>query len=308
MDIIETHLGVDATGTRAPAYVTPFAIDPTLLVAVPRCVNREQYDLKENDLPFIGYDIWNSYEFSALTNNGFPIVGQLKIVYSALSLNIVESKSLKLYLNSFNMVRLGETRHDVEAAAERIIFNDLKRVLGTEDDLDVRILAEPHTNHMPTHPFPMERFTRLDNYVRWDGPDYVYSEDASLLQINISPSPLPFDVKTSVLRSNCRVTHQPDWGDVYIHLMGPMKPTEESVLRYIVSLRNENHFHEEICECIYKRLWDKFHPQELLVACFYTRRGGIDINPIRSTSEGLIRKTLHHMIIPTSRVEKAWRQ
>jgi 7-cyano-7-deazaguanine reductase len=90
-----------------------------------------------------------------------------------------------------------------------------------------------------------------------------------------------------LLRSNCRVTNQPDWGDIYIYMAGDTTPTHASILQYIVSLRGENHFHEEICECVYKRLIDKFNPKHIAVGCFYTRRGGIDINPVRASSEDL---------------------
>jgi 7-cyano-7-deazaguanine reductase len=90
------------------------------------------------------------------------------------------------------------------------------------------------------------------------------------------------------LRSNCRVTNQPDWGDVYIHIKGKNSVTPESLLQYIVSMRKENHFHEEIAECIYKRLYDLLQPEELLVGCLYTRRGGIDINPVRASSSKLL--------------------
>jgi len=90
------------------------------------------------------------------------------------------------------------------------------------------------------------------------------------------------------LRSNCRVTNQPDWGDVYIHIKGEKAVTPESLLQYIVSMRKENHFHEEIAECIYKRLYDLLDPEELLVTCLYTRRGGIDINPTRASNYYLL--------------------
>ena len=89
--------------------------------------------------------------------------------------------------------------------------------------------------------------------------------------------------------SNCRVTNQPDWGDVYIAINGKKQITKESLLQYIVSMRKENHFHEEICECIYKRLSDILEPKDLMVACLYTRRGGIDINPVRMSSDSLER-------------------
>ena len=92
------------------------------------------------------------------------------------------------------------------------------------------------------------------------------------------------------LRSNCRVTNQPDWGDVYIHIKGENSVTPESLLKYIVSMRKENHFHEEICECIYKRLYDLLDPEELFVSCLYTRRGGVDINPTRATDDNTLYK------------------
>jgi len=96
--------------------------------------------------------------------------------------------------------------------------------------------------------------------------------------------------RSAVLRSNCRVTNQPDWGDVYIAIKGEKTVTPESLLQYIVSMRKENHFHEEICECIYKRLYDLVNPDELFVACLYTRRGGIDINPLRASSREVMYK------------------
>lgn len=110
------------------------------------------------------------------------------------------------------------------------------------------------------------------------------------------------------MRSNCRVTNQPDWGDVYIYMDSDYVPTLESLLQYIVSMRKENHFHEEICECIYKRLYDKFNPAELFVACLYTRRGGIDINPARASSNHLLSKFSYNMMSPGIRVKKTMRQ
>ena len=90
------------------------------------------------------------------------------------------------------------------------------------------------------------------------------------------------------LRSNCRVTHQPDWGDIYLHLRGPLGVSPASLLRYIVGLRRENHFHEEICEGVYQALHYLLHPEELLVGCLYTRRGGLDINPVRASHQHLL--------------------
>ena len=95
-------------------------------------------------------------------------------------------------------------------------------------------------------------------------------------------------IKSNLLRSNCRVTNQPDWGDVYIHMEGSAVPDLESIAKYIVSHRQVSHFHEEICEMVFVHLMEAYDPTELMVACLYTRRGGLDINPIRATSHDLI--------------------
>ena len=106
--------------------------------------------------------------------------------------------------------------------------------------------------------------------------------------LKVAPLSLVDKYTSRSLRSNCRVTNQPDWGDIYIHINGTKTVTPESLIRYIVSMRSENHFHEEICEAVYKRLSDLLRPTELVVACLYTRRGGIDINPIRASSNYLL--------------------
>jgi 7-cyano-7-deazaguanine reductase len=113
----------------------------------------------------------------------------------------------------------------------------------------------------------------------------VYTEAYDILETSGSKI---LKAKSSLLRSNCRVTNQPDWGDVFIYMKGDSVPSYESLLQYIVSMRKENHFHEEICECIYQRLFNIFSPEDLLVGCLYTRRGGIDINPLRSSSVELL--------------------
>jgi 7-cyano-7-deazaguanine reductase len=108
---------------------------------------------------------------------------------------------------------------------------------------------------------------------------------------------MPFQVTSSALRSNCRITNQPDWGDVFIHIQGEDCVTPESLMRYIISMRKENHFHEEICECIYTRLRDLLADDtEILVACLYTRRGGIDINPVRASSPKLLNEVVPGLI------------
>jgi 7-cyano-7-deazaguanine reductase len=303
-EIASTHLGRSSDGVVAAPYVAPTQIDKKLLVAVPRNYNRVQYGLNSYSLPFVGYDVWNAYEFSALTHSGFPATGQIKITYSANSVSIVESKSLKLYLNSFNMVRLGEFAKDVIRSAENIITCDLQEILGSS--VRVKIFGVKECEVTGTRPF-VAYFKNLDLTTDVSGLAFEYNENPELLQVS-STAQNVLSVHTTALRSNCRVTNQPDWGDVYISMSANKIPTDESLLQYIVSLRNENHFHEEICECIYKRLWDKFSPRELFVGCLYTRRGGIDINPIRASSEEIVERIAPNLVDQTKHTAKTWRQ
>lgn len=274
--LVSVHLGKAGDGTVVKPYVTPDEVDPSLLVAVPRQLNRTQYDLHDEDLPFVGADAWNAYEFSTLLANGFPISGWLKFVYDSDSRNIVESKSVKLYLNSYNMARLIETKDDIWLIEDRIA-SDLGAAVG--EDVSVNLfLGDVSTSP----PIPGD-FVSLESYCNVEAMQFTdFNEHADILEV--VPSIGRYERwRSNSLRSNCRVTNQPDWGDVYVHIKGAEAVTPESLLRYIVSMRKENHFHEEICECIYKRLWDILQPEELFVACLYTRRGGIDINPVRAS-------------------------
>jgi 7-cyano-7-deazaguanine reductase len=115
-----------------------------------------------------------------------------------------------------------------------------------------------------------------------------YTESPELLTTESKPNNDTIKVATHLLRSNCKVTFQPDWGSAFIYLKGKAIPGKTNLLKYLVSIRNENHFHEEICEMIYKRLWDKFSPDDLMVSCIYTRRGGIDICPLRVSDTSLL--------------------
>ena len=284
-DIASVHLGKAGDGSVVKPYVTPDEVDPSLLVGVPRVLNRTAYEINEEDLPFEGSDTWNCYEFSTLTNNGFPVSGLLRIVYPSDSPNIVESKSLKLYLNSFNMMKNGNTIEEVSMSIENRIYEDLTACLGHEG-VDVALLTEADTVRKPIE----GDFIQIENYVDPTAITFdQFNESPDTLEV-VDSDGYPKLWRSSVLRSNCRVTNQPDWGDVYIAIKGAKTVTPESLLQYIVSMRKENHFHEEICECIYKRLHDLIKPDELFVACLYTRRGGIDINPLRASDRTVMYK------------------
>jgi len=281
--LVGVHLGKAGDGTAVNPYVTPDEVDSSLLVSVPRYLNRTAYNINENELPFVGADAWNGYEFSTLLKNGFPVSGWLKFTYDADSPNIVESKSVKLYLNSYNMARLVDTTDDFWIVEDKIAA-DLSKAVGSEVQVFVR------WGDIDTVSPIIGDFISLEHYCNIQKMSFDnYNESADILEV--VPSIGRYEHWRSYsLRSNCRVTNQPDWGDVNVHIKGDKAVTPESLLKYIISMRKENHFHEEICECIYKRLHDLIQPEELLVACLYTRRGGIDINPVRASDTRVMNK------------------
>jgi 7-cyano-7-deazaguanine reductase len=276
-ELVSVHLGKAGDGTVVKPYVTPDEVDSSLLVSVPRHLNRTAYGIDDNALNFVGVDAWNGYEFSTLLENGFPVSGWLKFTYPVNSPNIVESKSVKLYLNSYNMARLIKSTDDVWQIEEQIT-RDLRKAVGSED-VEVFLRWGDIDTVKPI----IGDFVSLEHYCNIQKMQFNdYNEYAGILEV--VPSIGRYERWRSYsLRSNCRVTNQPDWGDVFVHIKGDKAVTPESLLKYIVSMRKENHFHEEIAECIYTRLYDLLQPEELFVACLYTRRGGIDINPVRAS-------------------------
>lgn len=267
------------------AYPTDYC--PLILVPVPRGLNRVIYDIHLPQELFIGYDTWHAYEAGFLTRKGLPVCGVLKIVYSASSPNIVESKSLKLYLNSLNMTRLGENVTEGIAQFTKIVKSDLEQLLDTRVDVTF-FQREPDELY-----FDFRDYTLLEEDPHIEQILFEeYSEAPELLTANTIGEG-EIKVCSHLLRSNCKITKQPDWGSIYIRLKASNLPDSASLLKYIVSLRNENHFHEEICEMTYKRLWDKFKPEILSVSCIYTRRGGIDICPSRANKVEYLPEFIH---------------
>lgn len=276
-EIAGTHLG------KAGGVGYKDLYDPSLLVGIPRHYNRTDYGIEETNLPFEGYDVWNAYEVSALTENGYPVTGMVKIAYSSASPKHVESKSIKLYLNSLNMTKLGKTRDEVIKNIVSTVEKDLQELLGCQIIVSFFKESDPISEETT---FDKSSFLNLENLVDVDNLEFTaYKSDETQLEIEKGS-----EVKyyADFLRSNCRVTNQPDFGSVFIHLKGDKVPTAESIVKYIVSHRQVNHFHEEIAEMVYKHLLDRFQPEDLMVACLYSRRGGIDINPIRANKLSLI--------------------
>lgn len=255
----------------------PKSYCPEILVAVPRSQNRETYGIFRAEELFCGWDCWHCYECSFLLDNGMPVIGILKIVYPSNSLYIVESKSLKLYLGSFNMLSLGQDKTTGISNYTRRIEEDLSQLLS------VRVNVCFYSDFPSEMPFDFNEYRILEDSVQPDSISFsVYQEQPAWLEENISRSAGEIKVCSRLLKSNCKITGQPDWGTLYIWLKGQTLPDKQALLKYIISLRNENHFHEEICEMTYKRLSDLFQPEILMTSCLYTRRGGIDICPVRA--------------------------
>ena len=254
--------------------------DPDLLVKIPRNLNREGYGIEEDNLPFVGYDVWNGYEVTCLTDKGLPVTGVMKIIIPADSKYHPESKSIKMYVNSFAMSKAPfDSQEECITWIEHVVQSDLENLL--ECQVSVKIFTDNKTavNSMYTS----ENYENIDYLPGIENVEFVeYNMNPELLEVDENANTLL--VRSDKLRSACRVTHQPDHGSVYVFIHGDKVPTKESLLKFIVSFRNEYHFHEEICEAIYKSLKDKFNPDSLLVACNYTRRGGWDINPVRASS------------------------
>lgn len=289
---ISKHLG------QTSQYKSQY--DPDLLVREPRSSNREYLNIFDDDLPFIGSDTWNAYECSFLLNNGAPVTGVVKCIYPCSSKYIVESKSIKLYFNSFNMTKMGEDKEDAIALFENYASIDLSALLET--NVVVKFQDGDRVNKKfdsPNSEWNIEDYLNVDLLEDEKGFVYTqYTEDPSLLEAVTRKRDLEQRFYSGLLKSNCRVTSQPDWGDVFIHIKSKNAIDAHSIKKYVVSYRDECHFHEEICECFYKRLKDAFEPSELLVMCLYARRGGIDINPVRSSSQDLIEKYAANLIDP----------
>lgn len=267
-------------GKEISDYRTTY--DPAILVRVPRSENRKIYEIDEKRPPFVGFDTWHAYEVSFLTDKGLPVNGLLKLKVPASSQFIVESKSFKLYLFSFNMEKLGAETKEATERFTQTVSSDLKKLLLCPVELHFFYRSEAKEL---TKESSLKKAEELGTLIDLDSLEFTeFNENPQILQEGPSTH---FFIRTDLLRSNCRITHQPDWGSLYIHFKGKEGLSLESLAQYIVSFRGENHFHEEIVECLYKRLMDRYKPGELMVTALYTRRGGIDICPVRASRETL---------------------
>jgi 7-cyano-7-deazaguanine reductase len=245
------------------------AYDPTLLFALPRQPKRAELGLTQA-LPFTGADLWTAYELSWLTPRGKPQVALAQVMVPCESPCIVESKSAKLYLNSFHMSRF-ESADAVRAA----LLQDLSAACGLR--VGVKLLLPEAFDAEPIHELSGLSLDRLDlDCNEYDQPA------PGLLQAAHDEQPVSETLVSNLLKSNCPVTGQPDWASLQISYTGA-QIDQPGLLRYLVSYRNHSDFHEQCVERIFLDLWTRCRPTKLQVYARYTRRGGLDINPWRSS-------------------------
>ena len=250
---------------KLSAYSTQY--DPALLFAMPRATKRAELGIGAS-LPFFGMDCWNAYEVSWLNLRGKPQVAIVTVLVPADSPNIIESKSLKLYLNALNQSRLA--RPDAVLALLRA-------------DLSAGFGAPVQVQLIGPEDFGKLKLAELDGLLldRLDIDIDHYEPDPSLLKANTQEVPVEETLLSHLLKSNCLVTGQPDWGSVQIRYVGaPID--QEGLLRYLIGFRSHHEFHEQCVERIFVDILRQCQPHKLMVLARYTRRGGIDINPWRS--------------------------
>ncbi|QNM97914.1 NADPH-dependent 7-cyano-7-deazaguanine reductase QueF [Chitinimonas koreensis] len=253
---------------KTSAYVEHY--DPSLLFPIPRLAKREEIGVPAA-LPFFGADIWNAYELSWLNRRGKPQIALATFTVPADSPNIIESKSFKLYLNSYNQTRLD----DVDTLRARLAA-DLSKAAGAT--VGVRLVLPEE--------FGRQRLGELDGYCidNLDLEIDTYQPEPALLRTveGEGEGPVEETLCSNLLKSNCLVTGQPDWGSVQIRYRGA--PIERAgLLQYLVSFRRHNEFHEQCVERIFMDITRQCRPEALSVYARYTRRGGLDINPFRTS-------------------------
>jgi 7-cyano-7-deazaguanine reductase len=258
---------------RASAYADRY--DPSLLFPIPRATQREAMGLRGDALPFFGADLWTAFELSWLNARGRPQVAIAHITVPCETPHIIESKSFKLYLNSFN----SSVFADADAVRERLkadLAEATWRGSGRSGGIGVRLLTPEQFDREQVHELDGLDLDRLDiECTHYEPAPELLRSDPTLPEVSET-------LTSRLLKSNCLVTGQPDWGSVQIRYSGP--PIDQAgLLAYIVSFRNHNEFHEPCAERIFRDILARCGPHKLSVYARYTRRGGLDINPFRTS-------------------------
>jgi 7-cyano-7-deazaguanine reductase len=257
---------------KASAYADQY--DPALLFPIARAPKRAEIGITGTQ-PFFGADLWTAFELSWLNARGKPQVALAHVTVPCETPNIIESKSFKLYLNSFN-----GTRFDSSEAVRERLRTDLSeaawRGAASPGTVGVRLVAPEQFDQEPVHELSGLDLDRLDVECTH------YQPEPALLTAAFDEAPVTETLTSRLLKSNCLVTGQPDWGSVQISYSGP-QIDQAGLLQYIVSFRNHNEFHEQCVERMFMDITARCRPLKLTVYARYTRRGGLDINPLRTS-------------------------
>jgi len=268
--------------TLGKTVAYPDRYDPTLLFPIARADKREEIGIAGAP-PFFGADLWTAYELSWLTPRGKPQVALAHFTIPCETPNIVESKSLKLYLGSYN----GTVFANADAVRDRLradLSEAVWRGAAAQSSIGVRLLMPDQFDQEQVHELDGLSLDRLDIECT------QYTPAPELLTSALDEQPVEEVLTSNLLKSNCLVTGQPDWGSIQIRYSGP-QIDQGGLLRYLVSFRNHNEFHEQCVERIFMDIWRRCRPARLAVYARYTRRGGLDINPLR---------TSHPMALPAN--------
>jgi 7-cyano-7-deazaguanine reductase len=248
--------------------------DPSLLFPISRSPQRAELGL-HGALPFFGADLWTAFELSWLTPRGKPQVAMAHLTVPCETPNLVESKSFKLYINSFSNSPFASAE-EVRARLRADVSEAVWRGAVSQSTVGVRLLLPYEFDREPLHELDGLSLDRLDIECT------RYTPAPELLTAVVGEQPVEEVLTSNLLKSNCPVTGQPDWGSVQIRYSGP-QIDQAGLLRYLVSFRNHNEFHEHCVERIFVDLWQRCKPIRLAVYARYTRRGGLDINPFRTS-------------------------
>ena len=262
---------------KASPYADQY--DPTLLFPIARAGKRSEIGLQGTG-PFFGADLWTAYELSWLNPRGKPQVALAHITVPCETPNIVESKSFKLYLGSFSNTRFADAPA-VQARIRADLGEAVWRDSGASGSVGVRLLLPEVFDQQDVQELDGLSLDRLD--IECDR----YTPAPELLRAQPGEAPVSEVLVSQLLKSNCLVTGQPDWGSVQIAYTGP-QIDQAGLLAYIISFRNHNEFHEQCVERMFMDIWRQCRPIKLTVYARYTRRGGLDINPWRTSHPGAV--------------------
>ncbi len=257
---------------KASSYIDQY--DASLLFPLPRADKRGELGIA-GDPPFFGADLWTAFELSWLNPRGKPQLALAHFMVPCESPNIIESKSFKLYLNSFNNTVFADSEA-VLAALRKDVSEALWRGAPVQGSVGLRLIAPELFDREPIYELDGLSLDRLDIECN------RYTPAPELLRVTNGEAPVSEVLVSNLLKSNCLVTGQPDWGSVQISYTGDAID-QEGLLQYLVSFRNHNEFHEQCVERIFMDIWTRCKPIKLSVYARYTRRGGLDINPFRTS-------------------------